>query len=73
MIELIDLETCDGCGVCLLVCPMDVIRVDEDGRYVIAYRDDCMSCFVCELECRRHSIRVEPDRTPRPSLLLPPR
>jgi MinD superfamily P-loop ATPase len=71
MIESIDDGTCDRCGACLLVCPLDVIRVDELGRYRIAYPDDCMSCFACELECRPHAITVGPFRTPRRSLLRP--
>ncbi len=70
MIEHIDTSTCNLCGVCLLVCPMDVIGRDQDGMFVIDHVGDCMSCFVCEIECRQHSIRVEPERRRRPSLLL---
>ena len=70
MIASIDPVTCTLCGVCLLVCPMDVIGRDHDGMYVIDHVSDCMSCFVCEIECRPQSIRVEPERHRRPSLLL---
>lgn len=72
MIVAIDEERCNRCGVCLLVCPLDVIRVDGAGRFVIAYGQDCMACFACELDCRPGAIRVEPTRPPRPSLLAPP-
>lgn len=69
MIEVLDQSTCTQCGVCLLVCPMDVIARDDDGGYVIRHDGDCMSCFACELECRPGCIRVAPRRWHKPSLL----
>lgn len=61
MIESLDLGLCDGCGVCLDVCPMDVFRCDDrTGKYRIVYRDDCMTCYVCEFECRPGAIYVGP-------------
>ncbi len=72
MIVDIDQVRCDRCGVCLLVCPLDVIGVDSEGRYLIAYGQDCMACFACELDCRPGAIHVDPARPRRPSLLAPP-
>jgi MinD superfamily P-loop ATPase len=69
VIEELDQRTCTECGVCLLVCPMDVIARDRSGGYVIEHVEDCMSCFACELECRRGSIHVAPQRWRKPSLL----
>jgi MinD superfamily P-loop ATPase len=69
VIEDLDQSTCTECGVCLLVCPMDVIGRDGSGGYVIEHVGDCMSCFACELECRPGSIHVAPRRWRKPSLL----
>jgi len=37
---LIDKSKCNGCGACMLVCPVKVIEVIPNGRYVIAAIDD---------------------------------
>jgi ferredoxin len=38
----IDPSTCTGCGLCILSCPVDVIRLDEAlGKAVVAYGNDC--------------------------------
>ena len=59
MIERIDNELCDGCGICTNTCPMDVIRMDDKAKKAkIAYPKDCTSCAACERECPTHAIYV---------------
>ncbi|MBW1769109.1 MAG: 4Fe-4S binding protein [Deltaproteobacteria bacterium] len=42
-IENIDRDLCNGCGICVKICPMDVFRLDEDdGKAVIRYPEDCL-------------------------------
>ena len=47
------LESCNGCGICTHICPMDNIRMD-DGRAVIG--DECISCFACYHRCPENAI-----------------
>lgn len=59
----LDTDLCNGCGICVDVCPMDVLRMDEKGeKAVITYPLDCMTCFNCELECDPNAIYVSPER-----------
>ena len=66
MIDSIDEQRCNGCNICIKVCPCDVFRlVPGQRRARIAYRDDCQTCFACELDCPELAIDVGPMRKPR--------
>ena len=67
-IEKIDQETCIGCGTCVLVCPMDVIRMDKKSKKaVIAYPEDCQLCNICETLCPVEDvITISPAKDVRP-------
>lgn len=60
---LADKEKCTGCRACESVCPMQVIRFDEDGKAEKC--DGCISRIkegrkpVCESVCCTGAIRME--------------
>ncbi len=60
-IRKIDARLCNGCGICVDHCPMDVLRMDEKTKKAyIAYIRDCQSCTLCELECPQDAIYCFP-------------
>jgi NAD-dependent dihydropyrimidine dehydrogenase PreA subunit len=61
MIKEIDESKCTGCGICVEVCPIDTLSMDEKrNKAVIRYPDDCMTCYTCELKCPEAAIFVHP-------------
>lgn len=73
MIETIDLPRCTGCGICDIVCPADVIHMEQvampievEGlqQYkmlpVIKFREHCITCFSCEIFCPEKIVDVHP-------------
>ena len=59
MIEKIDTEKCNGCGICVERCNMDVLRMDSStDKAYIAYHEDCMTCFECALSCPEEAVTV---------------
>jgi NAD-dependent dihydropyrimidine dehydrogenase PreA subunit len=46
----LDKEKCNGCGMCIKVCPHEVFGLKE-GRAHIINRDFCMDCGACSLNC----------------------
>jgi adenylylsulfate reductase subunit B len=68
-IERIDNELCTGCSICADICPMDVIRMDENGETaIIKYKSDCMACNVCSLDCPTQAITISPHKDNPPIL-----
>ena len=57
-IKEINRALCDGSGICLDVCPTDVIRLDKEKKAYIAYPEDCCNCYLCEIYCPTRSIKV---------------
>ena len=55
----IDLDLCDGCGICIDSCPTDVLRLDSAAEKVtVAYADDCQACYLCQDDCPQKAIVV---------------
>ncbi|MBI5576147.1 MAG: 4Fe-4S binding protein [Deltaproteobacteria bacterium] len=51
-------ERCDGCGMCVKVCPHAVFGM-ENKRAALADRGACMECGACAKNCEREAIRVK--------------
>jgi 2-oxoglutarate ferredoxin oxidoreductase subunit delta len=61
----IDKERCKGCGLCVAVCPKNVLELSRDVNtkgYFPAYRarpDDCIYCAMCCVMCPDVAIGIE--------------
>ena len=54
----LDTEKCDGCGMCLQVCPHAVFHI-EKRKAVIGDRDACMECGACTRNCAAGALFVQ--------------
>jgi NAD-dependent dihydropyrimidine dehydrogenase PreA subunit len=54
----LDADKCDGCQMCIFVCPHEVFAV-ESKRAIIVDRDACMECGACALNCEPGAITVQ--------------
>ena len=61
-IERIDREKCIGCETCKKVCSCDVIRMDQDHKAYIKYKNECIVCLYCEIDCPVGAIYVSPEK-----------
>jgi len=50
-------ETCNGCGICIKVCPHEVFELSGRKSHIIR-RDYCMECGACSLNCPVNAISV---------------
>ena len=52
----IDQEKCNGCGLCVDACPLQVISLENDKAKVD--QDACTECGQCVDECPNKAISV---------------
>ncbi len=64
----IDRERCKGCGLCVAICPKQVLELSRELNpkgYYPAYRarpEDCIYCAMCCVMCPDVAITIsEPD------------
>ena len=55
----IDMDRCNRCGICVDMCPMDVLRMGSQGSPFMRYPDDCWYCDVCVFVCPRQALEIK--------------
>jgi NAD-dependent dihydropyrimidine dehydrogenase PreA subunit len=53
-----DPELCNGCALCVMVCPHAVFKMDG-RKAVLVHPSACMECGACMLNCVSGAIAVE--------------
>jgi NAD-dependent dihydropyrimidine dehydrogenase PreA subunit len=61
MIEIVSVQRCTACDVCVRVCPANVFDARLGVAPVIARQADCQTCFLCEIYCPTDALYVAPD------------
>ncbi|MHA1770517.1 MAG: 4Fe-4S dicluster domain-containing protein [Candidatus Thorarchaeota archaeon] len=58
----LDSEKCDGCGICVDVCPMVIPELNKDLRKVVlAHPEMCVNCRACVFRCPTQALFLEPE------------
>lgn len=53
-----DRDICVACGVCVLQCPREAIRIHK-GCYAVVDEDACVGCGICSRACPGEAIMIE--------------
>ena len=56
MAAQIDTEKCTGCGICVDVCPVEAIKIENDKAKID--NDTCTDCGTCIDECPNDALSV---------------
>jgi 2-oxoglutarate ferredoxin oxidoreductase subunit delta len=62
--HIVDSERCKGCGLCVSVCPKNVLEitgiVNAKGHFPVyqARPDDCIHCTMCCIMCPDVAISI---------------
>lgn len=59
---LTDKSKCTGCSCCAVICPGNIIGIDDEGKAYLRRPSDCWGCLACIKECSAGAI----------SFVLPP-
>jgi len=61
----VDWDVCEGCGVCLEVCPVQLYESVETSGHPTsekkpfpARESKCVQCYACETQCPTQAIRI---------------
>lgn len=54
----LDESLCNGCGLCVAVCPRAVFAM-RDRRAALIDRGACLECGACALNCEPGAIKVD--------------
>jgi NAD-dependent dihydropyrimidine dehydrogenase PreA subunit len=54
----LDAAKCNGCGMCVIVCPHGVFEIREPKARIVD-RDRCIECGACSMNCPAEAITVQ--------------
>ena len=56
----VDLDKCNGDGICVDTCPVNVYELDnKTGKAKVVNLDECIECLACQENCPEEAITVE--------------
>jgi heterodisulfide reductase subunit A len=50
---------CNGCGVCVAVCPFNALELDESKHIAVVNESLCKGCGTCSASCRQSAIDLK--------------
>ncbi len=56
-VAVVDEEACIGCGACVNVCPLHIIKMDKVAKIDTAR---CTGCAICTTGCPVNAISMQP-------------
>ena len=56
-VKIVNPDWCKACGICVSVCPTDVLAL-VSSEIQIKDRDACIGCDNCELSCPDFVLKV---------------
>ena len=57
---VVTVEWCKACGICMQVCPLEVLGAAEiTNRVVVLAPDRCTACGRCEVICPDYVFSIE--------------
>ena len=54
----IDPDLCIGCGICVEMCPNEVLEMIDDISTMVN-EEECAACGICETNCEYGAIQVD--------------
>ncbi|MFX1297087.1 MAG: ferredoxin family protein [Promethearchaeota archaeon] len=59
---IIDLDKCNGDGICVDNCPVNVFELNEKtGKAKVVNLEECIECLTCQENCPEEAIKVVED------------
>lgn len=60
---VVDFEKCIKCGICVNVCPVNIVKIEKGQQQCIAINlDYCKGCGICANECPKNCICMVSER-----------
>lgn len=49
---------CKACGICVALCPKQVLGTGEQGKAIVIDAEKCIQCGICETHCPDFAISI---------------